>query len=159
MPTKSTLPKNIAALIAREGELQASVDKWGVSAFRAERDRLEAVVRSGSATDADIEAHAASRDGGQVDLHYQAMSGSSVAALDAHRASNWPQFRRFLCERLEARRERETAIVNDVQSLQEKHGIEFDYFDPEAATTAQLSFMCQREDVGSIRYGDAAETF
>lgn len=159
MPTKTTIPKPIQALIQREAELQAAVDRWGVPAFRSERDRLETIVRSGAATDLDIEAHAATRDGGEVDKHYQAMSGSSIAALDAHRSTNWPQFRRFLCERLEAHREREQSIVNDVQALQEKHGIEIDYFDPDAATTAQLSFMCLREDVGFIRYGDAAETF
>jgi hypothetical protein len=159
MPTKTTIPKPIQALIQREAELQAAVDRWGVPAFRSERDRLETIVRSGAATDSDIEAHAATRDGGEVDKHYQAMSGSSIAALDAHRSTNWPQFRRFLCERLEARREREQAIVNDVAALREKHGILIDYSDPEAATTSQLALIVSREDVGFIRFGTAIETF
>jgi hypothetical protein len=159
MPTKTTIPKPIAALIAREAELQASVDKWSVPAFRAQRDTLEAIVRSGSATDADIEAHAATRDGGEVDLHYRSMEGSSSAALDSFRHANWPQFREFLKARLEARREREQAIVNDVQALREKHGILIDYSDPEAATTSQLALIVSREDVGFIRFGTAIETF
>jgi hypothetical protein len=158
MSTK-TIPKNIAALIAREGELQSACDKWSVDAFRVERDRLEAIVHSGSATDADIEAHAATRDGGKVDKDYQAMSASSQAALDAHRRASWPQFREFLKDRLESRRERETAIVNDVQSLREKHGILLDFSDPEAATTSQLAAICESESVGFIRFGVAAETF
>jgi hypothetical protein len=159
MPTKSTLPKPIAELIARESELQASVDRWGVPAFRSERDRLEAIVHSGAASDAEIEAHAASRDGGEVDLHYRSMEGSSRAALDAHRSTNWQAFREFLKGRLAARREREQAIVNDVAALREKHGILIDYSDPEAATTSQLALIVSREDVGFVRFGDAAETF
>jgi hypothetical protein len=159
MPTKTTIPKPIQILIQREAELQAAADRWSVDAFRAERDRLETIIHSGSATDADIEAHAATRDGGKVDKDYQAMSASSQAALDAHRRASWPQFRRFLCERLEARREREESIVNDVAALREKHGIQIDYFDPEASTTSQLSFICMGEDVGFIRFGVAAETF
>ena len=158
MPTK-TIPKPIAAIIAREGELQSAADRWSVESFRAERDRLETIVNSGSATDADIEAHAATRDGGKVDKDYQAMSASSQAALDAHRRSSWTTFREFLRARLEARRERETAIVSDVQSLREKHGILLDFSDPEAATTSQLAAICQSESVGFIRFADAAETF
>jgi hypothetical protein len=157
MPT--TIPKPIAALIAREAELQAGVEKWSVPAFRAERDRLQAVVHSGAATDSDIEAHAATRDGGEVDLHYRSMEGSSRAALDAHRSTNWQTFREFLKARLEARREREQAIVNDVQALREKHGILIDYSDPEAATTSQLALIVSRDDVGFVRFRDAVETF
>jgi hypothetical protein len=159
MPTKSTLPKNIAALIARESELQASVDRWGVPAFRAERDRLEAIVRSGSATDSDIQAHAASRDGGEVDLHYRSMEGSSAAALDSFRHVNWPTFREFLKGRLAARREREQSIVEEVTLLRERFGIQLDFSDPQSATTSQLALIVSREDVGFVRFGDAAETY
>jgi hypothetical protein len=158
MPTK-TIPKKIEALIQREAELQAGVEKWSVPAFRAERDRLEAVVRSGAASDEQITEHARSRDGGEIDKHYQAMCASSSAALDSFRHVNWPQFREFLKARLEARREREQAIVNDVQALREKHGILIDYSDPEAATTSQLALIVSREDVGFVRFGDAAETY
>jgi hypothetical protein len=158
MSTK-TIPKPIQILIQREAELQAAADRWSVPAFRAERDRLEAIVRSGAATDADIEAHAATRDGGKLDKDYQAMEASSLAALDAHRRASWTTFRDFLRARLEARRQREADIVNDVQALREKHGILLDFSDPEAATTSQLAAICEREDVGFIRFGVAAETF
>ncbi len=158
MSSKS-LPKPIAAIIAREAELQAGCDRWSVAAFRAERDRLEAVIRSGSATDAEIEAHAASRDGGKVDADYQTMSASSQAALDAHRRTNWQTFRAFLLTRLESRRERERVIDADVQALRDSHGIAVDYSDPQEATTNQLAHLCESEDVGYIRFGDAAATF
>ena len=158
MPTKPT-PKAIAAIIAREGELQAAVDRWSVPAFRAERDRLETIVHSGSATDADIEAHAATRDGGKVDKDYQAMCASSQAALDAFRSANWQAFREFLRERLQARRDREKAIVQDVEALREGHGIVVDYSDPEAETTNQLARICESDAVGFVRFGDAAKTF
>jgi hypothetical protein len=159
MPTKTTIPKPIQILIQREAELQAAADKWSVAAFRAERDRLAAVIHSGSASDSDIEAHAASRDGGAVDLHYRSMEASSLAALDAHRRANWQAFREFLRARLEARRQREADIVEEVAKLREKFGIQLDYSDPESATTDQLSFICMGEDVGFIRFGVAAETF
>jgi hypothetical protein len=159
MPTKSTLPKPIAELIAREGELQAAVDRWGVPAFRSERDRLEAVVHSGAASDADIEAHAASRDGGEVDLHYRSMEGSSRAALDAHRSTNWPTFREFLRTRLAARHQREADIVVELAQVCAKYGIEVAHNDPDAAVTRQLEGIVERESVGFIRYGTAVETF
>jgi len=158
MPTK-TIPKSIQSLIQREAELQSAADRWSVAAFRAERDRLETIVHSGSATDSDIEAHAATRDGGKVDKDYQAMSASSQAALDAHRRASWPQFREFLKSRLEARRAREESIAEDVAALRGKHGIEIDYFDPEAGTTAQLSYICQQEDISFYSFSNAAEIF
>ena len=159
MPTKSTLPKNIAALIARESELQASVDKWGVPAFRAERDRLEAVVHSGAASDADIEAHAASRDGGNLDKHFQSMCASSFTALEAYRTSNWEAFREYLRTRLAARHQREADIVVELAQVCAKYGIEVAHNDPDAAVTRQLEGIVERESVGFIRFGTAVETF
>jgi hypothetical protein len=158
MSTK-TIPKPIQALIQREAELQAAANRWSVPAFRAERDKLEAIVHSGAATDADIEAHAATRDGGKVDKDYQAMEASSLAALDAHRRASWTTFRDFLRARLEARRQREADIVENVAKLREKFGITIDYSDPEASTTSQLSFICMGDDPAFIRFADAAETF
>jgi hypothetical protein len=158
MPTK-TIPKPIQALIQREAELQAAADKWSVESFRQHRDQLEGNIRTGAATIEQITEHARSRDGGEIDKHYQAMCASSSAALDAFRHVNWETFRDFLRARLEARREREQAIVNDLQALREKFGILIEYSDPEAATTSQLSAICQSESVGFIRFGSAAETF
>ena len=159
MPNKSTIPKNIQILIQREAELQAACDKWSVAAFRSMRDRQEAIVHSGSATDADIEAHASSRDNGEVDLHYRSMEASSQAALDAHRRASWPQFREFLKGRLAARRQREADIVEEVAKLRERFGIQLDYSDPESATTSQLFLITESEGVGFIRFGVAADTF
>lgn len=158
MPTK-TIPKPIQALIQREAELQAAVDRWSVESFRQHRDQLESNIRTGAATDEQIAEHARSRDGGETDRHYQAMCASSSAALDSFRHVNWETFREFLRARLEARREREQAIVNDLQALREKFGILIDYSDPHAATTSQLAAICESESVGFIRFGSAAETF
>jgi hypothetical protein len=160
MPTtKPTIPKNIAALIARESELQASVDRWSVESFRQHRDQLESTIRTGAATDEQIAEHARSRDGGETDRHFQSMCASSSSALDSFRHVNWETFREFLRARLEARRQREQSIVEDVQSLREKHGILIDFSDDQSATTSQLAAICEREDVGYIRFGSAAETF
>lgn len=158
MTTKTT-PKAIAALIKREEEMKADVERWSVDAFRAERDRLESIIRSGAATYADIEAHAATRDGGRLEKDYKAMSASARAALDAFRRTNWPQFREFLRDRLQARHDREKAIAEDIEALQERHGIRVDYSDPQAAKTAQLASICKGDDVGFIRFGKAAETY
>ncbi len=158
MSSKS-LPKPIAALIAREAELQVAVDRWSVEAFHAERDRLEKILWSGSATDAEIEAHAATREGGRVDQEYQAKRASNDNALDAFRRANWQTFRAFLLTRLELRRERERIIAADVQALRDGHGIAVDYSDPQEATTNQLAHLCESEDVGFIRFGYAAETY
>jgi hypothetical protein len=159
MSTKTALPKPIAALIVREAELQASVDRWGVESFRQHRDQLESNIRTGAATDEQIAEHARSRDGGEIDKHFQSMCASVSSALDSFRHANWQTFREFLRARLEARRQREADIVNDVQALREKHGILLDYSDPEAATTSQLSFICMGDDPGFIRFADAVETF
>jgi hypothetical protein len=159
MPTKTALPKNIAALIAREGELQASVDRWGVESFRQHRDQLEINIRTGAATDEQIAEHARSRDGGEIDKHYQAMCASMSAALDSFRHANWQTFREFLKGRLAARREREQSIVEEVAKLRERFGIQLDYSDPESATTSQLFLITESEGVGFIRFAVAAETF
>jgi hypothetical protein len=155
----ATVPKNIAALIERESALQAASDRWSVDAFRAERDRLEAVIRSGAATDAEIEAHARSRDGGETDRYFQGMAASCNQALDAFRRANWIAFREFLSTRLAARRGREEAITADFQALRDGHGIEVEYRDPEASTTSQLATLCESEEAGWIRFKEAAETF
>ena len=155
----NTIPKPIAAILARESELQASVDRWSVESFRAERDRLETIVHSGAATDADIENHAKSIDGGELDLHFRGMQASSLAARDAFRRVSWPQFREFLKARLEARREREADIVEEVAKLREKFGITLDFSDPEASTTSQLAAICEREDVTFYAFKTAEEIF
>ena len=159
MSTKTALPKNIKALLDREAELEASVDRWSVEAFRAERDRLEALVHSGAATDSDIEAHAATRDNGDVDLNYRSMGASCAAALDAFRRANWLSFREFLRARLQARRDREQAIAQDVEALRLGHGIQVDYSDPEASTTSQLANICTSDSHGFIVFKNASEIF
>jgi hypothetical protein len=159
MPTKTALPKPIAALIVREAELQASVDRWGVESFRQHRDQLESNIRTGAATDEQIAEHARSRDGGEIDKHFQSMCASVSAALDSFRHANWQTFRDFLRARLEARRQREADIVEEVAKLREKFGIQLDYSDPESATTSQLFLITESESVGFIRFGVAAETF
>lgn len=153
------LPKNITALVKREDELQSSVDKWSVAAFRAERDRLETIVHSGAASDEDIQAHAASRDGGEVDLNYRSMEASSSAALDAFRRANWSEFREFLRARLQARRDREASIQNDIEVLRSGYGLWVDYSDPEASTTSQLSLIVEGDSPGFIRFLSATEIF
>lgn len=158
MPT-TTIPKPIAAILARESELQASVDRWGVESFRQHRDQLESNIRTGAATDEQIAEHARSRDGGEIDKHYQAMCASSSSALDSFRHVNWETFREFLKGRLAVRREREQSIVEEVAKLREKFGIQLDYSDPESATTSQLFLITESESVGFVRFRDAAETF
>jgi hypothetical protein len=154
-----TIPKNITALIHRETELQASVDKWSVESFRAERDRLTDRVHSGNATDEEIKLHADFRDGGKIDADYQALQSSSVAALEAFRRMNWEAFREFLRARLQARRDRELAIQQDVEALRSGHGIQVDYSDPEASTTAQLAAICESDSHGFIVFKNASEIF
>ena len=159
MPNKTSIPKKIEALIARESELQAAVDRWGVPAFRSERDRLEAIVHSGAASDSDIEAHADSRDGGNLDKHFQSMCASSFTALEAYRTSNWETFREYLRTRLAARHQREADIVVELAQVCAKHGIEVAHNDPDSAVTRQLEGIVERESVGFIRYGSAAEIY
>jgi hypothetical protein len=160
MSTKAAaLPKNIAALTKREAELQASVDKWSQAAFRAERDRLTAVVHSGSATDEEIALHADFRDGGKINEDFSAMEASCSAALDSFRRANWQEYRAFLLTRLQCRRDREVSIQNDIEVLRSGYGIQVDYSDPEAVVTSQLALLVEREDSGWIRFGAAAEIF
>jgi hypothetical protein len=160
MSTKAAaLPKNIAALTKREAELQSSVDKWGQAAFRAERDRLTAVVHSGSASDKEISLHADFRDGGKINEDFSAMEASSSAALDAFRRANWEEFREFLRARLQARRDREASIQNDIEVLRSGYGIQVDYSDPEASTTSQLALIVEGDSPGFIRFLAATEIF
>jgi hypothetical protein len=161
MSTTKTLalPKNIEALVKREAELQASVDKWSGEAFRAERDRLTDRVHSGNATDEEIKLHADFRDGGKIDADYQALQSSSIAALEAFRRTSWEAFREFLRARLEARRDREHAIAQDVEALRSGHGIQVDYSDPEASTTSQLASICASDSHGFIVFKNAEEIF
>ncbi|MCE9588370.1 MAG: hypothetical protein K8R57_08660 [Verrucomicrobia bacterium] len=161
MSTKSTpvIPKSISVIVKREAELQSSVDRWSVESFRMERDRLESLVHSGLATDADIESHSQSRDGGPLDRDYVSMCASSSAALDAFRRSNWEAFREYLRIRLDARLEKEAQIVIELAQLCLKHGIEISHNDPEASTTRQLEEIVQRESAGWIRFGSAVEIY
>jgi hypothetical protein len=160
MSTKAAaLPKNIAALVKRESELQAQVHKWGQAAFRAERDRLTAVVHSGSATDEEISLHADFRDGGKINEDFSAMEASCSAALDSFRRANWQEFRAFLLTRLQCRRDREVSIQNDIEVLRSGYGIQVDYSDPEASTTSQLALIVEVDSPGFIRFLAATETF
>lgn len=159
MSTKSTIPKAITALISREAELQASCDRWSTAAFRAERDRLSDRVHSGSASDEEITLHADFRDGGKINADYTAMEASSSAALDAFRRTNWESFRSYLRTRLAARLQREADIVVKLAEIAATYGIELSHLDPEAGTTRQLEEIVERDSVGWIRFGAAAETF
>lgn len=159
MSTKSTIPKAITALLSREAELQASCDRWSTAAFRAERDRLSDRVHSGSASDEEIALHADFRDGGKINADYTAMETSSSTALDAFRRTNWEAFRAFLRARLAARHQREADIVVRLAEIAATYGIEVAQNDPDAATTRQLAEIVERDDVGFIRFGAAAETF
>lgn len=158
MSSKS-IPKNIAALVAREAELQSAVDRWSVDSFRAERDRQEKIIRGGAATDAEIEDHANSRDGGKLDSHYQSMAASSSAALEAFKLANWETFRAYLRTRLAERRKREAAIASDIQSLRDLYGIWVDYRDPEWAATQQLDEIISRDSPFCIRFGGSLEAY
>jgi hypothetical protein len=157
--TKTTIPKAINSLLDREAELQASVDKWSVEAFRAERDRLTERVHSGNATDEEIKLHADFRDGGKIDADYQALQSSSLAALEAFRRASWEAYREFLRARLQSRRDREQAIAQDVEALRSGHGIQVDYSDPEASTTSQLANICESDSPGFIVFKNASEIF
>jgi hypothetical protein len=153
------IPKPIQALISRESEMEAVVTRYSVDSYRAERDRLETLLHSGTATDAEIEAHANSRDGGPLDLQYQTLSASSATALYSYRRANWGEFRDFLRQRLKARRDREEAIQKDIDALRSTHGIQIDYSDPQAAVTSQLALLIEREDSGWISFAQSVETF
>jgi hypothetical protein len=160
MTTKApALPKNIAALVKRESELQASVDKWSQAAFRAERDRLTAVVHSGSATDEEIALHADFRDGGKINGDFSAMEASCSAALDSFRRANWEEFRKYLTARLDVRVQREAEIVVKLAEIACTYGIEIQHSDDQSSTTRQLEDLCSREDGGFIRFLSATEIF
>ena len=159
MIESAPIPKPIVALLKREAELQASVDKWSVAAFRAERDRLTDVVHSGSATNELIALHADFRDGGKINDDYTAMETSSSAALDAFRRTNWEAFRAYLRARLDARRQREADITAKLAEVADTYGIEISHLDPAASTTRQLEEIVERESVGWIRFGAAAEVY
>ncbi|MCE9587260.1 MAG: hypothetical protein K8R57_02975 [Verrucomicrobia bacterium] len=160
MTTKApALPKNIAALVKRESELQAQVDKWSQAAFREERDRLTAVVHSGSATDEEIALHADFRDGGKINGDFSAMEASCSAALDAFRRANWEEFRQHLINRLALRVQREADYVLELAQVATKYGIEIQHSDDQSSTTRQLEDLCSREDGGFISFLSATETF
>jgi hypothetical protein len=159
MIESAPIPKPIVALLKREAELQASVDKWSVPAFRAERDRLTDVLHSGAATNEEITLHSDFRDGGKVNADYTAMEASSAAALDAYRRVSWPTFRAYLRARLDARLQREADITAKLAEVADTYGIEISHLDPAASTTRQLEEIVERESVGWIRFGAAAEVY
>ncbi len=159
MTTKTTIPKNIKGLLDREAQLQASLDKWSVQAFRTERDRLTAVVHSGSATDEEIALHADFRDGGKINGDFSAMEASCSAALDSFRRANWEEFRKYLTARLDVRVQREAEIVVKLAEIACTYGIEIQHSDDQSSTTRQLEDLCSRENGGFISFQSATETF
>ena len=159
MTTKNTIPKNIKGLLDREAELQASVEKWSVQAFRAERDRLTAVVHSGSATDEEIALHADFRDGGAVNQNFSAMEGSCSAALVSFRSKHWEEFKKHLITRLESRHQREAEILVKLAEIACAYGIEIQHSDDQSSTTRQLEEIVKREDPGWNCFSQMIETF
>ena len=157
--TKTTIPKNIRGLLDREAELQSSLDKWSVQAFRTERDRLTAVVHSGSATDEEIALHAEFRDAGPVNQNFTAMEASCSAALVSFRRANWQEFKKHLLTRLESRHQREADILVKLAEIACAYGIRVSHEDDQAGTTRQLEEIVKREDPGWNCFSQMIETF